>query len=271
MSHPTLERLRHPDPAVRRAACREAAADPAATLLADALARALGDPERAVARAASDALAVIARRDRAVLALLRRGLDDPRPAHRFAAVETLARVDPPAAKWLPILVEALASAEGEVRWSAARLLVAAGRLHGEVLPLLLGLVRGDERPGVRRMASFALRELAPELPAAASTLLAASRDPAVGVRRAAFTALAALVDPPSEVAARLADALQSETDPIARRLAALALGELAAGDPDRLPASALDALREAGRAADDPELRRAAGESLERLGVGRSV
>jgi hypothetical protein len=79
------------------------------------------------------------------------------------------------------------------------------------------------------------------------------------------------VDPPPEVAARLADALRSDPDPIARRLAALAHGELAAGDPDRLPAPALDALREAGRAADDPELRRAAGESLERLGVGRSA
>jgi HEAT repeat protein len=269
VSHPILERLGHPDPAVRRAACRDAAGDPAATLLADALVRALGDPERAVARAASDALASVARRDRAVLALVRRSLDDARIGRRFAAVETLARVEPPAAKWIPILVEALASPEGEVRWSAARLLVAAGRSQGEVLPLLLGLVRSDERPGVRRMAGFALRELAPELPAAAEALLAASRDRAVDVRRAAFTALAALVDPPPAVAARLADALGSDPDPIARRLAALALGELAVGDPGRLPAPALAALREAGRAPDDPELRRVAGESLERLRAGR--
>jgi hypothetical protein len=271
VSHPILARLAHPDPALRRAACRAAAADPAATLLADALVRALGDPERAVARAASDALAAVARRDRAVLALVRRALDDPGPARRFAALETLARLEPPAAKWLPILVEALASDEGEVRWSAARLLVAAGRLLGEVLPLLLGLVRSDDRPCVRRMASFALRELAPELPAAAGALVAASRDPAPAVRRAALTALAALVDPPPEVAARLAEAVRTDGDPIARRLAAFALGELAAGDPGRLPGPVLEVLREAGRAADDPELRRAAGESLERLGVGRSA
>jgi HEAT repeat protein len=271
VSHPILARLRSSDPAERRRACREAAADPAATLLADALAEALGDAERAVARAASDALAEIAHRDRAVVAVLRRGLDDPRPGRRFAAAETLSRVEPPGPKLLPILVEALASPVGEVRWSAARLLVGLGRLHGEVLPLLLGLVRADERPGVRRMATFALRELAPDLPAAAEALLAASRDAAAGVRRAAYTALAAVSDAPPAVATRLAEALHGEPDAVARRLAALALGELAGADPAAVPEPALAALREARDGSEDAELRRVAHESLERLHSRRTA
>jgi HEAT repeat protein len=78
------------------------------------------------------------------------------------------------------------------------------------------------------MASFALRELAPDLPQAAQALLAATHDDDRDVRRAAVTALAGLLDPPAEVAERLA-ALRADPDEILARLATLANARIDAG------------------------------------------
>ena len=147
------------------------------------------------------------------------------PGARIQAALALARLEPPGPALLPALVDALAAPEGDLRWSAARVLVDMGRLHGEVLGVLLGLVATAEQPSVRRMASFALRQLAPDRPEAARVLLEATRDGDVAVRRAAVTALAGLLDPPREVAARLAE-LRDDRDPALARLAGLALGEL---------------------------------------------
>jgi HEAT repeat protein len=265
VSHPILARLAHADPETRRAACAEAAEDPAGTLLAPALGRALGDPSKAVARAASDALAAIARRAGGVDDVLRAALHGDSRDARWGAAFTLARLEPPGPRLLPALVEALGSPDGDVRWAASRILVDVGRLHGEVLPLLVGLVSRGEQPAVRRMAAYALRALAPDRPEAARVLVEASRDADLPLRRAALTALAALHAPPPEVAARLLEVLESDPDAASRRLAALALGEIGASDPASLPAAAPAALREAQRAASDVDLRRAAERSLRKL------
>ena len=90
---------------------------------------------------------------------------------------------------------ALDSEDGDVRWSATRILVEMGRGHGEVLPVLLSLAR-DGSPRARRMALAGLRELAPGEPEVARALLAATRDADLRVRRAAVTALAGLIEPP---------------------------------------------------------------------------
>ena len=88
--------------------------------------------------------------------------------------------------------------------AAAKVMVDMGHRHGEVLPVLMGLVRTSESPGVRRMATFTLRELAPDRPEAAEVLLDAAGDTDLGVRRAAFTAMASLIEPPPQVAECLA-------------------------------------------------------------------
>jgi HEAT repeat protein len=264
VSHPLVQALRDADPAVRRAACVSAPEDPAAVLLVDALIAALGDRERSVARAAGDALVAIGRRDRAVESALRKALRGDVPRLRIAAALALARLAPPGPALLPALVEALASPAGDVRWSAARLLVDTGRLHGEVLEVLLALGRGSASPLVRRMAAFCLRELAPDRPESARVLLAAARDDDLHVRRAALSALGALLDPAPEVTARLAEALGSDADPAARRIAATALGELGAALPAGLPRAAHDALEAARAGGRDPDLRRAAERALRR-------
>ncbi|MGI9591268.1 MAG: HEAT repeat domain-containing protein, partial [Myxococcota bacterium] len=90
MSHPLLERLRSPDPDERCAACREIAEDPAAVLLIEGLAGALGDPVKAVARAATETLVKLGR-DHDVQPTLRRALRDDDPLRRVDAALALAR------------------------------------------------------------------------------------------------------------------------------------------------------------------------------------
>jgi len=269
MSHPLVERLESADPAERRAACVEARQDPAAPALTDALSEALGDPVKAVVRAASDALVAIDQTFGGVNPALRQALHSDDPSRRWGAAFTAARLEPPSPRLLPALVEALASPDGDVRWAAARVIVEMGRLHGEVLGLLVGLVRTDESPIVRRMATFALRELAPDRPEAARVLLEALEDGDLHVRRAATTAMASLLDPPAEVAERLLRALGEDTDAATRRLAALAIGELGAADPSALPETAPDRLAEASLAGEDPDLQRAVKRALDRLAEGR--
>ena len=123
-----------------------------------------------------------------------------------------------------------------------------GRLHGEIVRVLLGLVRGDAAPAVRRMATFCLRELAPDQPAAAQALLEASRDDDTHVRRAALTAMAGLLDPPAPVVARLDEALD-DADAGTAGIAALALGELGRAERAAAPARARRVGANAGAAA----------------------
>lgn len=268
MTHPIAAALASADPNERRAACAAAPDDPSAVLLVDALAERLGDPAKAVVRAASDALVAIGRRSGGVHDALRRALASGDPARRFGAAFTAARLDPPTPRLLPPLVEALASADGDVRWSAARLLVEAGRVHGEVLPLLIGLARASENPVVRRMATFALRELAPDRPEAADALVAAASDSDLHVRRAATTAMAALRAPPPRVAEHLLSALRNDPDAATRRLAALALGEIGAHAPGSVPPEAEAQLESAARRDEDADLRRAVERALTRVRGG---
>jgi HEAT repeat protein len=267
VSHPLLARLRDRDPGVRRAACREAPEDASAVLLVDALVEALADPDKGVARAASDALARIGQRDAGVSRTLAAALQRLAPQGRLFAALAIARLEPPPLKLLPPLVSALALADGDLRWTAVRLLVELGRSAPEVLPLLLALVAGDEQPEVRRMAVFALRELAPDRDESARALLAASRAGDVELRRAALVSLAALWEPGRDVVARLCGALAEDPDAESRGLAASALGELAAAHPERVAPAARAALESALRSGPAPA-RAAAERALRRIRPG---
>jgi HEAT repeat protein len=268
MSHPLLHRLASNDPQERRAACLEATSDPAVEALMEALSERLGDPVKSVGRAASDALVEIGRTFGGVEEPVRQALHSSDPKRRWRAAFTWARLEPPAPRLLPALVDGLGSEDGDVRWASARVIVETGRLHSEVLPLLVGLVRAGESPIVRRMATFALRELAPDRPEAAYVLLEAVSDDDLHVRRAATTAMASLQQPPAPVAERLLEALREDPDAATRRLAAFALGELGASDPRQVPDDTPSALVQA-RSSDDPDLRRAVERALDRLKAGK--
>jgi hypothetical protein len=223
VTHPLVARLRDPEPAVRREACAEAARDPSAVLLVGALCEALGDAEREVARAASAALVAIGAHDPGVAPLLAGALRRDGPGARCRVALTLARLEPPKLGWLPALIDGLAHPDRELRWSSAKLLVELGRVSPEVLPVLLHIAAGGERPAARRMAVIAVRELAPDRPETTRALLAASRCGDPEVRRTALPALAAVMEHTGDAIARLREAAASDPDAASRRLAAAAL------------------------------------------------
>jgi len=265
VSHPIVERLRSSNPEERAAACRDAVDDASATLLLDALGEALGDPVKAVALAASEALARLAPQADEVKSAVRLALRSDDASRRWYAAWTSARIEPPTPRLLPPLVEALACSEADVRWMAARLLVDMGRVHREVLPLLIGLVTGAASTEVRRMAAHCLRELGPELPESASALLAGTRDPDRSVRLAALTALAGLADPSREVFDRLMEIIADPSDAASRKIAAYSLGVLAREYAGELPSASVAALGRIAKEDPDLDFRSVAGRTWERL------
>jgi len=265
VSHPIVERLRSPKPDDRASACRDAVEDPSAFVLIDALGEALGDPVKAVAHAASDALAHLAREIDGVEPVVRLALRSDDASRRWHAALTSARIEPPTPRLLPPIVEALASREGDVRWMAARLLVETGRVNPEVLPLAVGLVTGAESADVRRMATHCVRELGPERPESTRALLEGTRDSDRSVRHAALTAIAGLTDPSGAVFDRLMEVVADPSDAPSRKMAAYSLGALAREHADPLPKASIAALRQIAETDPDLDLRSAVGRTLEQL------
>jgi len=265
VSHPIVERLRSTEPDERISACREAVEDPSATLLIDALGEALGDTDKAVALAASEALVQLARTIDEVKPVVRRALRSDAASQRWHAALTSARIEPPTPRLLPPIVEALASRDGDVRWMAARLLVDTGHVNPEVLPLVIGLVTGGASPDVRRMAAHCVRELGPERPESTRALLEGTRDPDRSVRHAALTALAGLTDPSREVFDRLMEIIIDPSDATSRKMAAYSLGVLARECSGALPSASIAALGQIAKADPDLDLRSVAARTWERL------
>lgn len=265
MSHPLVERLRSNNSDERASACRDAVEDPSATLLIDALAEALGDPVKAVALAASEALAHLAREIGEVKAVVRLALRSDDASCRWYATLTSARIEPPTPRLLPPIVEALASCEGDVRWMAARLLVETGRVHPEVLPLVVGLVTGGASSNVRRMAAHCVREIGPERPESTHALLTATHDPDRSVRLAALTALAGLTDPSRKVFDRLMELIIDPSDATSRKMAAYSLRVLAHQSTAELPEASIAALGQIAKSDPDLDLRAVAGRAWEQL------
>jgi HEAT repeat protein len=255
---PLLDDLQSRDPHQRAAACRKAASDPAGALLAEKLVEALGDSERGVVRAASEALLVLEQGGARLEPVLKRALQGAGPL-RVGAALVLARFGASDIALLPPLVEALASPARDVRWAAARAVVSLGQVHSEVLPVLLGLVAQDERVNVRRMAALALGELAPGQAESVVTLLGATRDADPSVRGAAVSALGGLYEPPREVAARLCEIVANDRDVSVRRLGCAALAQVG----DSLPGPSEEALRRALDPAGETGLQQAARYALE--------
>jgi len=233
--------------------------DPHAALL-DRLAAADRAESR---RAAGEALQRISA-EPALRDALREGLAAGAPAARFAAAWVLFHAERPTLRLLPALLDALELADGDVRWQAVQMLAVLGRLHGEVLPVLLAEARGAAAPLRRRMALYALRELAPEREETSAVLLAALADADGHVRRAALSCFAKLRDPPRELAVRALELAQgADPDPRMARIAAVVLPDLVRAHPELRGEveRALGALEHAA----DPSLARAALAARQRL------
>jgi hypothetical protein len=223
VTHPIVAALRSAAAEERRAACDAAPEDPSAVLLVDPLVAALGDRDARVVRSASRALERIGRAHEAVLVALRPALRSEDPRQRLEAAWTWARLEPPPIKLLPAVVSALADLDGDARWRAARLLVELARMHGEVAPVVHGLVAADQPARVRGIGLAALRELEPGSDATVRAHLAASRDADALLARLALLGLAGLAAPADEVWQRFAEVTASHADSACRAIAARAL------------------------------------------------
>ncbi len=205
---------------------------------------------------AAEALAMLAATDSSVRGRLADALRAPDLALQWGAIYGLSRLGPAPPESLPILVEALGSDDGDVRWATAAIL-AAMDTRATVVGQLVGVAR-DGRPTQRKMALYCLRDLGGSLPAIDAVVHAALDDPDVGVRLAAITSLPRVAIDRLGASRRLIAALDEPHDSL-RRAAAAALGALGLSTPtvrQRLHAAA---------ASDDPSLGRAARRSLRLL------
>jgi HEAT repeat protein len=223
----------------------------------DALAECLGHQRKAVQRPAAEAFAALAARGTPVEALLLRVVETGAARQRWGAVYALARFSrlPPAA--LPILLESLGSADGDLRWATAELLL---RLPEQaVLVERLRELVAAGNPAQRKMALYCLRDLGARRPDVERAVLAALADGDRDVRLAAVTTLVRLASARDIAADRLI-ALLATDDLRVRRAAAAALGSLGESAPRVLAAL------EAAASGDDAALRRAAEGALRALG-----
>jgi HEAT repeat protein len=223
----------------------------------------LGSEDRAAQRVACDEAIARARAEPGVRDALLDLLREGRPRARFAAAFALFRLERPTLRVLPALLDALELPDGDLRWSAAHMLATLGRMQGEVLPVLLHEARRSPSPLRRRMALYALRELAPESAATRDTVIAALDDREGGVRRAALTCVAKLTEPETDGVERVLAILAGDEDPRMRRIAASLLPLLLALYPDR--ADSGRAALETAAACSDAALARAARAALARL------
>ncbi|MFI5315875.1 MAG: hypothetical protein ACHQ6T_09245 [Myxococcota bacterium] len=225
----------------------------------------LGSADRAEQRRACDEAAARIGSEPGLRDALRELLRSEKPLARFGAAFVLFHAERPTLRLLPALLEALELADGDARWQAAQMLAALGRLHGEVLPVLLVEARSARSASRRRMSLYALRELAPERSETGDVLLGALGDPDGHVRRAALSCFAKLSDPARTLAERaLALARGGDPDPRMARIATVILPDLIRFHPD-LRADAAQLL-ESLRRAPDPSLARAALAARQRLG-----
>ena len=151
---------------------------------------------------------------------------------RFAAAFVLFHHDRPSLRLLAPLLDALALEDGDRRWKAAEMLAVLGRMHAEVLPVLLELAVNGDPALRRRMALYTLRELAPEEPYVHRAFMASLDDPDRAVRHAALSCFAKLRGPDLDFLQRVLSIAREATDPRLRRLAIVVLPEVAAEHVD---------------------------------------
>ena len=223
----------------------------------------LGSVERPVQRGACNEALERLREDPELRPQLLRLLRAESRQARFGAAYVLFNAEGPALRLLPALLDALDLDDGDLRWSAAHMLAVMGRAKGEVLPVLVHETTAGPTPRRRRMALYALRELAPEREETAEALLGALADPDSAVRNAALSSFAKLSDPPRACLERVLTLLADEPDPRQRSIAAVVLPELLRGYPDAL--SSVRAELERAAAGNDDSLARAAALALQRL------
>ena len=220
---------------------------------------ALGAPTKAEQRRAAEVLAAVARAGQDVAPLLEQGLADGSARRRWGAAYACSVMGATSPACLPILLEALGSDDGDVRWAAATIIRSLPG-YQDVVPELRALVHAL-CPLQRKMALYCLRDLSAQASGLDDELLAALRDDEPAVRLAALSTVTVLAQD-RQAAARAVMGRLDDADAGVRRAAAAALGRLGPAEP-----AIIEALQRA-RDGADPALTRAAASALVLLGAG---
>ncbi|HWP64595.1 MAG TPA: HEAT repeat domain-containing protein [Candidatus Limnocylindria bacterium] len=220
---------------------------------------ALEHPAKRQRRQAAEALGELGASDPALRTRLLGELDTGTLDRRWTVAYALFLAGERSARLWPVLLEALGSADGDLRWAASRLVVALDvpDLTGRLLDALAAGPAAQ-----RKMALYCLREHGVQTPRIQAAVIAALDDGDPGIRLAAMSSLVVIATDAAAAAEALRRRLD-DVDPGVRRAAAAALGRLGVGTPEVLAqlARAADA--------DDEALARAARGALERLRNGR--
>jgi HEAT repeat protein len=222
----------------------------------DRLLRALDEPTKRAQRAAAEALGHAGSTDPGLRTRLAGELDRGSATRQWLVAYALFLAGDRSEHLWPVLVASLASDDGDLRWAAARLLVAL-ELPDLTERLIAAVAAGGAEQ--RKMALYCLRERGERTPGTEAAVVTAVGDPNAGVRLAAISTATVAVSPAAAaraVAARLQDA-----DVGVRRAAAATLGRIGVAAPD-----VVAALERAAQGTDDA-LARAARGALARLGA----
>jgi hypothetical protein len=193
----------------------------------DLLAR-IGAPDRAEQRRACDEALERVRGDAELRDALRELLRGPSPLARFGATWVLFQSERPTLRLLPALLDALELADGDLRWQAAQMLAALGRLQPEVNSVLWHEAGSASVPARRRMALFRCASSRPSGPDRGGVPAGARRSR----RRRARAALACFASWASRSAAAARARWRARRpDPRMARIAAVVLPELARHTP----------------------------------------
>jgi HEAT repeat protein len=225
------------------------------------LARALADlghARKAVQRPAAERLAAAAREEATVRAALAARLASADERERWGAAYALAHVEPAPRDAMPVLLDALASSDGDVRWAAARLVVSAVR-HEPALAALVPPLVGAATAVQRKMALYCLRDLGAAVAIDRAGIAPALADVDPAVRIAAMAAALAVLPHTDDLAERIATVLDDD-EPGVRRVAAVTLGQLGIATP------AVVGRLDAATSSEDATLAKAARAALSRLG-----
>jgi HEAT repeat protein len=213
---------------------------------------ALGHERKAVQRQAAQVLSLWSRTTPDVASQLRGLLRAGTLRHRFGAAFALAKLGPDPAT-LPVLLETLGEADGDMRWAAAGLVVELARGRPELRGALASLAASGT-PGQRKMAVYCLRDLGGDAPELEEILAANLEHDDAGVRLAALAGLGRLFAGRESALRTVLRVAHGDADDGVRRAAVSQLGGFPAAGGDPEAEKVLAAAEESG----DEGLRRAA-------------
>jgi HEAT repeat protein len=231
----------------------------------DALIGCVGANRKVIQRRAAEALAAVALHDVRVVEKLRAMLSHGDPRMRWGVAYALGLVTLDGALDLtamPNLIEALSSADGDVRWAAAELVVRLGKEHRDAVSKQLIALAQSENLNARKMALYCLRDVGGPREELFAVVEACGSDHHSIVKMAALSLLARIENPGERASALAIRLMENDPDAGVRRCAAVALGHLG-NHSERVT----EALVRAANVDGDLSMQRAANGALTRLGV----